>query len=525
MATFNGFPYPFTCLFLAVAAALVSACSPPASPEVVSNTDISVGETVDVPPEDRDPNRLWCGEHGVYEDECIICHPELAHSGIAVEIGLIDPPDNSLNGPAIVQETAAGDRDPNRLWCGEHGVYEDECTICHPELAQTLGAKEGVLQCREHRVPEQECGICHPELLAALPTGKGLKVRFESMVSAEKAGVRTGYPTLASWTGSVSAPGEITYNKNQFAYITPLLGGVVRSVLADAGDRVEAGQLLAEISAPGLASERSDLAKATANRTLHRATVAREQKLVDEQISARQDLEEAQARLAEAEAERVMARQRLLDMGLSDVEINGNSSTTSVLPVRAPFAGTITDRDAVLGAAIEPGMPLFQLADLSTMWMDISIPEEQLPAARLGSALHAEFDPLPGIRFDGVLTWISTSVDETTRMLKGRGVFPNPDGQLRNAMFGRVALADGDPRATVVVPPQAIQFVDGRAVVFAKLERDLYETRLVRTGPERRGAVPILDGLSPEDEIVLGESYILKSELLKARLGAGCVDE
>ena len=58
---------------------------------------------------ERDPDRLWCNEHGVYEDECTICDPELA--------------------------AAAEERDPNRLWCNEHGVYEDECTICHPEMA------------------------------------------------------------------------------------------------------------------------------------------------------------------------------------------------------------------------------------------------------------------------------------------------------------------------------------------------------------------------------------------------------
>src|SRR5690606_19597274 len=129
-------------------------------------------------PEDRDPNRLWCNEHGLYEDECVICHPELASNAVP------------LNEP----------RDPNRLWCGEHGVYGDECVICHPELASKFGgrghvAADGGLFCNEHGVAELECGICHPEQLSNLAPGEGLKVRFASEASPAKAGVTTATPS------------------------------------------------------------------------------------------------------------------------------------------------------------------------------------------------------------------------------------------------------------------------------------------------------------------------------------------
>lgn len=465
-------------------------------------------------PEDRDPDRLWCNEHDVYEDDCCICHPELAavHGHAPVEPSETPSPE---------------ERDPDRLWCNAHGVYEDECYICHPELAGESAARGLELECKEHDLLERECGICHPDLLADKVPGEGLKVRFASMVSAERAGVRTGFPVLAEWSGGASVLGQVTYNRNQLAYITPVMDGVIKRVLVDTGDTVSEGQLLAEVSAPGLASERSAYAKARANLALQRENFARDQKLHEQGISARQNLEEARARLTEAEAEMAMARQRLLDWGLSPDEIGPVSGApVSVLPVRAPFAGTITERDAVPGAAAEPGAPLFQLADLSGMWMELSVPEEQLMAARKGAAVTAEFDPMPGIRFEGVLTWIASSVDETTRMVKARAEFDNADRLLRHGMFGRAELPEHDTaRATVVVPPQAVQYVDGRTVVFAKLDHDLYETRLIRTGPERRGSVPVLEGLSTADEIVLGESYVLKSELLKARLGAGCVHE
>ena len=109
------------------------------------------------------------------------------------------PIEDKSETPAAADESAADEpRDPNRLWCGEHGVYEDECLICHPELAArgksepleaaTTIARGDVLYCEEHEVFEAECGICHPELLGGLEVGEGLKVRFASIESAPEGG-------------------------------------------------------------------------------------------------------------------------------------------------------------------------------------------------------------------------------------------------------------------------------------------------------------------------------------------------
>ncbi len=515
-------------------------------PELASKVEDHTGHDHASEEKERDPNRLWCNEHGLYEDECLICHPELAnkvedHDGHdhAEVTEKRDPNRLWCNEHSVYEDEclichpelekkseANAERDPNRLWCNEHSIYEDECLLCHPELAKKPVAMVGGLQCLEHDVLERECGICHPELLAQMVPGQGLKVRFESLASAEKAGVQTGFPVYADRAAEGNVLGEMTYNMNELAYITPALDGVIKRVLVDAGDVVEAGQLLAEIAAPGLASERSAYAKAVANRTLHREAVAREQKLVAEKISARQDLEQAQARLAEAEAEIDMAIQRLHDMGLSAEEITTKTDTaTSAFPVRAPFAGTITERNAVAGAAVSTGTSLFQVANLSSMWMDVSVPEAQVLLLEKGMPIQAQLDAAPGLLFPGKLTWLSTSVDETTRMVRGRAEIPNPDGLLRNAMFGSISFTNTNTTPTLALPETAIQYVDGLPIVFAKLEPGLFETRLIRAGAAVGTMTPILEGLSENDEIVLGQSYVLKSELLKARLGAGCVHD
>ncbi|GMU91475.1 MAG: hypothetical protein AMXMBFR4_05330 [Candidatus Hydrogenedentota bacterium] len=428
-----------------------------------------------------------------------------------------------------LQYIAAAERDPNRLWCGEHGLYEDECLICHPELAQKASdetSEKGELWCNEHGVAEKECGVCQPQLLNGLPVGKGLKVRFPSETSIEKAGIRLGTPTFAA---GPAAPilGEVTYNRNEFANVTPLGAGVIAEVLVDVGERVAAGQVLATVNSPVIAEAKSAYLKALAVVELARQVHAREKDLHARKISARQDYETAQATLATAQSDVEYARQHLKNLGLSDeeaAEVAKSGSSDSVLRVRAPFAGTVVQRDAVRGTAIEPGIALFSIADLSTMWMRLSIPETRLQGVEVGAPVQARFDAYPGLVFEGTLSWVGPSVDEHTRMVEARAVLTNTGGMLKHGMFGQATLSGFAQTAGITVPIGAVQDVDGRPVVFTRIEDDLFETRLVEVGPAREGYVAILAGLTPADRIATDGSYILKSEFLKARLGAGCTD-
>jgi len=301
---------------------------------------------------ERDPNRLWCAEHGVYEDECHICHPELAKQSAQAD-----------NGPSGRSgEPTTERRDPARLWCGEHGLYEDECLICHPELAgKPTGnaSTTGELWCNEHGVAERECGICQPGLLEDLPVGQGLKVRFPSEASIEKAGVRLGTPSFSTGV-PVPVLGEILYNRNAFANVTPLGAGVITDVLVDVGERVAPDQLLATISSPAVAEGKSAYLKALAVAELARQVYAREKDLHTRKISARQDYETAQATLTGAQSDVEYARQNLMNLGLTKAEVDEvarTGSTDSKLPVRAPFAGTVLDRRSFddVDEAVHPG--------------------------------------------------------------------------------------------------------------------------------------------------------------------------
>jgi cobalt-zinc-cadmium efflux system membrane fusion protein len=468
---------------------------------VDTDFDMDNVPSLNLPPEQREPGRLWCREHSRYEDECYLCHPELMPEPGQTHEALSVPEPHGQD----VHDHAHEDAD-------DHGGH---------------GMRDGVMWCGEHDVAEAECGICQPQLLDGLETGMGLKVRLPSARSLEQAGVRTGAAQQGGTAARAPILGELSYNRNQLAVVTPLGAGVVTEVLTDVGDVVEAGKVLVTLNSPAIAESKIAYLKAMAAADLARQTHAREQDLHGRGISARQDLEQARAVLIDTTSEVEHARHHLMNLGLTEAEVDAvreTRSASSQLQVRAPFKGTIIERLAVPGTAVETGMPLVRMADLSTLWMRINVPESLLATLKLDAITETRFDAYPEQVFIGKLTWIAPGVDTKTRMIEARVVVPNLNGLLKDGMFGRAVVQSGEAPPGITVPKSAIQEIDGRNVVFAQLEDDLFETRLVELGPARNGDVTVLAGLEAGAVIALEGSYILKSEFLKARLGAGCAD-
>lgn len=461
----------------------------------------------------RDPERLWCKEHNRYEDRCFICHPEIKEAG--------------------------------RLWCREHNLYEDECFFCHPELktktgtgtpeqsatgqtgdANTLTGNE--LFCGEHNLIENECGICHPDLAGELRVGQGLKIRFESAESATKAGVRFTKPVEGSAFAGMTFLGQVKFNQNRYARITPLASGVVQRVLSDVGDTVKKGDVLVELASPEIAAAKSRYLTALANLSLKEAAFNRKKDLINEKIAAQQDFEQATSEYEIAKMTAETERQQLLNFGFSEnlvLQIAQSGSAPSMLQVIAPFSGTIVERSAVVGELSQPGDMLFALAELSTMWLDLSIPEDRIANIAPGDPVEATFEALPGEIFAGNITWLAAGLDENTRMLKARAVIPNPDARLKNGFYGQVQITPQRAFSSLMVPEESLHHFEKKPFVFARVADDLFEVRRVEIAGKNGGSVEIIAGLSPEDQIVSARSFTVKSEFLKARLGAGCVDE
>ncbi|HSG86711.1 MAG TPA: efflux RND transporter periplasmic adaptor subunit, partial [Candidatus Limnocylindrales bacterium] len=221
------------------------------------------------------------------------------------------------------------------------------------------------------------------------------------------------------------------------------------------------------------------------------------------------------------------ARQKLLDHGLAEsaiADLDAGGSPSSELHVVAPLDGTIVDRDAVVGESVEPGDVLFRVARLDSMWLEMSVPESEVSQVAPGQEVVVTFERHPGLEARGRVTWVGSSIDPETRMVEARAEVANPDRMLRHGMFGRARIDSQRSSWALWIPADAVQHVDGHPFVFARLAADLFELRKVAIGGSAGGRVAVTAGLHPEDEIVVAHSFVLKSELLKSRLGAGCVD-
>jgi len=295
--------------------------------------------------------------------------------------------------------------------------------------------------------------------------------------------------------------GKVMLNERRRAEITARLAGRVEKVAAFAGDRVAAGQVLAQIFS---------------------------QEFLTLQMEYLQSAERAQ-RLATdgndrstAETILLSARKKLEIVGLSENDLNRLETVKApmnFLPVRAPFAGAVIAAEVVQGQFVELGAYLFEIADLSTLWILADIYEQDLPRIRKGMQAQVEVTPYPREMFSAILTEIFAVVDEQTRTVKARLEVQNSQSKLKPEMFASVHLATELGGSTIKVPASAILGETEKHFVFVAVNDSTFEKREVRTGAETREIVEVLDGLATGERIVVRGGFFLKSELAKETFG------
>lgn len=381
--------------------------------------------------------------------------------------------------------------------------------------------------CPEHRVPEEEDALCHGDHLGELVPGEGMKVRLASTDVAAKAGIGLAKPQEVSLAAGNSIPGRVQFNRNRLARITPISTGIVQRVNVQPGELVTKGDLLAQIVTPETAALKAQLLTAQARQKQAEATYHREKDLLAKGISSRQEFQEAEAVYHATQSDSEQYRQQLLNYGFSTTDLEElvrDGVSNSLLSLRAPLTGTVVEFNTAAGEAAEPGTPLFTIADLDSLWIELSVPESRLYLAQYGAPIQARFSGLPGMVFTGQIFQAGAVVDDRTRTLKVLAEMNNPDHRLKVGMFGDVRILDENEQQVLAVHADALQSIDGKAYVFIQQENDLFELRRVQAGAKSDGMIPILAGLSHDEQVVSSQGFALKSEVLKARLGASCAD-
>jgi Cu(I)/Ag(I) efflux system membrane fusion protein len=209
------------------------------------------------------------------------------------------------------------------------------------------------------------------------------------------------------------------------------------------------------------------------------------------------------------------ARRRLALFGVTPAQIAHIDKTGQVerrIDYYAPFDGYVMELGVRQGAAVQPGATLFQLADLTSIWITAEIPERQAGWIKAGDAAEAEASALPGQRLDGHVDYLYPELSQATRTLKVRVVLKNLGGHLRPGMFAAVRLHGAADERVLTVPSEAVIKTGTRSVIIVADDGTHFRPALVRIGTEYGGRSEILEGLALGQTIVASGQFLIDSE-------------
>ena len=240
-----------------------------------------------------------------------------------------------------------------------------------------------------------------------------------------------------------------------------------------------------------------------------------------EQLAAERAAKVARSALESAE-------RRLHILGLDEDQVSriGTESheLLSRLELRSSAAGRVIERTGANGESVEATDVLFVVADTTAMWLMMDVYERDLVQLRTGQPVMFTVDGMPGIGFEGSVNWISSQVDDLTRTVRLRADLQNDDGLLRAQMFGHARIVLHENEAVVAVPSKAIQTDGCCQLAFVRESDTVFQPRKVLLGSQSNGFVEIIKGLEEGDAVVSTGSFLMKTEILKGNIGAGCCE-
>ena len=322
---------------------------------------------------------------------------------------------------------------------------------------------------------------------------------------AQAAGIVTETVQSGGLGSEILAQGVVAATPEGEAVLTARADGAITRINRRVGDPVRAGEAVAMMESRDAAAISAERSSANARLALARSTYAREKRLFDARVTARQDLEAAQAVLAEAEAE---ARRSQSAAAASRVSGDGRS-----LAVVSLISGRITRADAKLGAYALAGTELFRVADPNRIQINASVLAAD--ARRIQPGDTAVIELLGGETMTAVVRSTSPSLDpeskSATIVLQPQGVGGLTQGQGLRVRIKPRAAPSG---IAIALPEEAVQTFEGRDVVFVRTAKGFQATNVV-TGKRGGGRIEIVDGLKPGVTVATRGAFLLKAELGK----------
>ena len=309
-------------------------------------------------------------------------------------------------------------------------------------------------------------------------------------------GVRTVPVQKTTVSPEVRAAGIVRFDETRQAEITARVDGWVRDLQANfTGRSITRGELLFSLYSPALVAAQSEYLLA---------------------LSGHDRAAGAELPTVRAHAERILeaARERLLrwDFTLTDIrDLERRGRAWDTVPFRSTADGVIVEKQAVEGMRVTAGETLFRVADLSVVWVEADVPEQEMAFVRIGLPARVVLDAYPGDTLSGRAIYIHPTVDERTRTARVRFEFANASGRLKPGMFATVHLI-GRASEALTVPSDALLDAGRDQVVFVALGDGRFEPRPVVAGRRLGDVVEIIRGLTEGEQVASGAAFFLDSE-------------
>jgi membrane fusion protein (multidrug efflux system) len=298
------------------------------------------------------------------------------------------------------------------------------------------------------------------------------------------------WPSTLTAIGTVAAVRGVTVSAD--------LPGVVEQIGFDSGQMVREGDILVQLDTR---QEQAQLKAAEAQRGLSRANLDRLRNLRDERVVSEAEYDQAEAAFREAEA------------GEGEIRATIGRKT-----IRAPFSGALGIRQANLGQYLAGGTPIVSLQTLNPIYVNFAVPQQQVAALRVGTAVRAQIDDQK-VQVTGRVTALDSIVDPGTRNAQVQATFANANGRLRPGMFVQAEVVLGKGDAVVVLPATAINYAPYGDSVFvvedAKGPKGPYRAahqRFVKLGGSRGDQVAVLNGVNAGEEVATSGLFKLRND-------------
>ena len=302
---------------------------------------------------------------------------------------------------------------------------------------------------------------------------------------------------------SIRTVGQIAAPESTITSVTPKFEGFVEHLYVNyTGQTVRSGEPLLTLYSPMLVAAQQELLTA--------------KRLAAEVDSASGDA----ARFADQMLQSARRRLAYLDISQDQIaRIERTGEVTKTLTLAAPFDGVVLAKDVVEGQRVMPGVELFRLAGLGTVWVEGSVFEQDLEFVRMGSRGHFELDAYPGQHFMGSVSFVSPVVDPASRTGRVRLTAPNPDLRLRPGMYATLYFDAPVGRDVVAVPLEAVIITGERNLVFVREPDGMLVPRRVVLGPRSDERVQVVSGLTAGETIVASANFLVDAESRLANSG------